>query len=139
MVLTGGLVYAPICTGWLVFLNPWYIKKIIGFWPAFAYKSVYYKAAVSVILDKAIITWPYIATMIFSAAMIESRGKFNFAYEEVKDKLWPSMKANWVFWPAAIFFIYTFVPRFFRSIVDAIFGCIWSGILSWVWHSKKHK
>ena len=26
---------------------------------------------------------------------------------------------------------------FFRSIADAMFGCIWSGILSWVWHNAE--
>ena len=47
------------------------------------------------------------------------------------------MKANWVFWPFALCFIYGFVPMFFRSIADAMFGCIWSGILSWVWHNAE--
>jgi len=78
--------------------------------------------------------------MIFSAALIETRGNYRIALYEVRDKLWPSIKANWVFWPAAMFIVYVFVPLFFRSIADACFGCIWSGILSWVWHVEdSHK
>ena len=140
MVLVGGFVYAPFCTFWLIFLNPWYIKQIIKVWPAFAQKTIVYKAVVSVIIDKLIITWPYLCCMIFSAALIETRGNYRIALYEVRDKLWPSIKANWVFWPAAMFIVYVFVPLFFRSIADACFGCIWSGILSWVWHVEdSHK
>ncbi len=135
MVLVGGLVYSPICTFWLIYLNPWYIRQIIKVWPAFAGKTVVYKAVISVIIDKLIVTWPYLVCMIFSASLIESRGKVMWSLNEVKDKLWPSIKANWVFWPAAMFVVYVFVPLFFRSIADAVFGCIWSGILSWVWHT----
>jgi hypothetical protein len=134
MVLVGGFVYAPICTSWLIFLNPWYITKIIKVWPAFAHKHIYFKALISMLIDKLIITWPYLCCMIFSASLIQSRGKVMWSLGEVRDKLWPSIKANWVFWPAAIFMIYAFVPRFFRGVADAIFGCIWSGILSWVLH-----
>ena len=137
MVLVAGFVEAPINTFWLIYLNPWYLRYITKYYPPFYYFGKWVKVSVSVAIDKLIITWPYTAAMIFSASMIQSRGQLGFALNEVKDKLWPSMLANWVFWPAALFIIYGFVPLFFRSVADAMFGCIWSGILSWVWHNHE--
>ena len=134
MILVGGFVYAPICTYWLIYLNPLYLGWIGMAITKFKLAGHWTRVWTSVAVDKLILTWPYLATMIFCASMWETRGNTMESLTEIKEKLWPSVKANWVFWPACMALIYGFVPRFFRSVADAAFGCIWSGILSYVWH-----
>ena len=73
-------------------------------------------------------------TMIFAFGMYESSGNISHSINEIKLKLWPSMIANWLFWPLFLFFIYAVIPRFFRSIADAAIATLWSIILSFVMH-----
>jgi len=57
MIFIGGVVYAPIATYWLIYLNPWYLTKAIPyFWKSFPKKNKYIKILTAVAVDKLIIT-----------------------------------------------------------------------------------
>ena len=74
-----------------------------------------------------------------AVGLYESAGDWVFAYNEMNKKILPTVKMNLKFWPAILFFIYAYVPIFYRSICDAVFGAIWSIILSWVLHKNHSK
>ena len=80
MVLLGGFVYSPICTGWVVFLNPWYLSKIRYYYPPFKHVGKWTEIATAVSIDKLILTWPYLAVMLFAGGLIHSRGDMGHAW-----------------------------------------------------------
>ncbi|KAJ3052543.1 hypothetical protein HK097_006074 [Rhizophlyctis rosea] len=60
--------------------------------------------------------------------------------EQIKQRLeqnmWPTMKANWAIWPAALAFNFWFVPLKLRVLFVNILGLGWGTYLSFVQHQQ---
>lgn len=54
--------------------------------------------------------------------------------ENVRSKLWPSMKANWMLWPAAQVINFACIPRSFQVVYVNCIALVWCVILAYIAH-----
>ena len=80
MMFIGGFVYGPIMVFWYFMLQPNYIKFVRYLFPKYGaniYTNKVKFAVTSVAIDKLVVNWPYLSTMLFCTALIDTRGKFS--------------------------------------------------------------
>ncbi len=54
------------------------------------------------------------------------------AYASARDSLWPTLKANWVYWSAVHVLSFSVVPLNYRVAFVSIKNVTWGAFLSWV-------
>ena len=48
------------------------------------------------------------------------------------------MLYSWTVWPAWMFLLYAFIPKYIRSVADNLFDACWSTFFSWMCHRGVH-
>lgn len=72
---------------------------------------------------------------LVGVGMLEG-SKIQEVSERVQTKLWPSMKANWLLWPAAQMINFTIIPKTFQIIYVNGVALIWNVILTYISHDE---
>ncbi|KAJ3045859.1 hypothetical protein HDV00_006123 [Rhizophlyctis rosea] len=121
-----GLVFgAPITHGWYKILDR---RLGAGMDLSTALKKV---AA-----DQTIAAAPL--TAFFFAVNSAAEGlDYNQIKNRLETNLWPTMKANWAIWPAALALNFWLVPLKLRVLVVNILGLGWGTYLSFVQHKQQ--
>jgi len=120
--LYGLLFAAPITHGWYKIL-----ERRLG--TGMDVKTAMSKVAADQVLAAAPLTALFFA--VNSAA--EGKGREEIE-QRVRQNLWPTMKANWAVWPAALTFNFWLVPLNLRVLVVNVLGLGWGTYLSYVQH-----
>lgn len=74
-------------------------------------------------------------TFIIGTSVLEGR-PFRESVVSTKNKMWPTMKANWSLWPAAQFINFKFVPSELRVIYVNMVALVWNVILTYISHEE---
>lgn len=79
---------------------------------------------------------------LFNSAFIAGIGTlegepFSTVGTSVAEKIWPTMKANWILWPAAQLVNFAMVPRAWQIIYVNCVGLVWNVILTYITHQGK--
>lgn len=98
-LIWGGVIFAPIA-------HVWYNRILSYYVPGVSTKAVLTKVFVDQTLWGAAINSLYLTYATFYM----QNGTLDDAVTNVKTKLWPVMKANWVIWPAVQIINFKFVP-----------------------------
>jgi protein Mpv17 len=116
MVAWGGL-FAPLAHVWYGALD----RMIPG-------------AGVTVVASKVIadqLTWTvFINCAFFWSTTVMETGDSNLGIKAIQDKLWPTLKVNWVVWPVLQTINLGFVPLEYRLLYINIASLFWSAYLS---------
>ena len=138
-MMTGGLFYAPYNCAHFLYIQPYYITKIIPrlfpIWASGFAAKAWKKVITCVAVDKGIVTGPYLAAMLFCTGFFDT-GDIKYSYNKMREKLWPTMKSNWLFWVFALAFIYGCIPMIYRPLTDALCGTMFGFIYTFIFHNN---
>ena len=96
------------------------------------------------ILSKVAFDQTFFATFFLSyiflgMPLLEGK-KLEEAKEGVKEKIWPTLLANWKIWPAVQFLNFYLIPVKFHLLVVNSVSVFWNAYISWMCnHSLKDK
>ena len=77
------------------------------------------------------LTWtPVINTAFFFSTTAMATGDLRAAKRQVEDKLWPTLKVNWVVWPVLQAVNMSMVPLQYRLLYINVCSLFWSAFLS---------
>ena len=80
---------------------------------------------------RAQLTWTvFINCGFFWATTVMETGDSNAGVQKIKDKLWPTLKVNWVVWPVLQGINLSVVPLQFRILYINFASLFWSAYLS---------
>lgn len=117
MTLWGGLFFAPLAHGWFNLL-----EKLVK---ASGTSGVVQRVA----WDQ--LTWtPVINVAFFTYTGLSEGRDLRGTALSVKEKMWPTLRVNWVVWPVVQAVNFSLVPLQFRVLFVNIVGLFWSGFLS---------
>jgi hypothetical protein len=94
-------------------------------------------AITSSLIDCFIGDWLYMSTLIFFGGYWETKSLAKAA-KNVKEKIIPTMFANWSFWFLDII-MYRFIPIHLRATFDHSCSTVFSGIFSFIENDTKLK
>lgn len=81
--------------------------------------------------------WAPIFTCIFFAYLKATQGQWEAIVPEIQQKLWPTLKVNWLVWPAAHIFNFRFVPDSQRVLYINLIAVGYNAFLSSMAATKK--
>lgn len=82
-----------------------------------------------VLLDQ--LTWtPFINSLFFATTSFMQHRDADLAVQSVQDKLWPTLKVNWVVWPVLQGINLALVPLPYRILFVNVASLFWSAFLS---------
>lgn len=118
------LIFTPLAHHWYQLLD----KMVAGRGTMVVVKKT--------LLDQT--TWTPVINTIFlsSMAFMASRGDVGEAVSAVETKLWPTLKVNWVVWPALSAINLGLVPIQYRLLFVNFASLFWSAYLSRVANAK---
>lgn len=91
-------------------------------------------AVISKLLSDQLLFAP-ICNAAFMAGVGSLEGNpFSEVSQTVREKLWPSTKANWTLWPAAQLLNFSLVPKTFQIVYVNCVALVWSVILAYIAH-----
>lgn len=116
-----------------VVMGPW-----LHAWYALLDKFFYGKYAVAwkVLFDQFVFSPVFVAAFILGVGKLEGHATTE-VLGNVRDKLWPSMKANWTLWPAAQVINFWIIPKSFQIVYVNFVSLIWSVILAYIAHEQE--
>lgn len=117
--LWGLLALGPALHYWYAALDRLFFRKY----------AVLYK----VLADQLIFSTVSNASFIAGVGTLEGF-PLNESIENVRTKLWPSMKANWTLWPAAQVINFACIPRNFQIVYVNCVALVWCVILAYIAH-----
>ncbi|KAI9105764.1 hypothetical protein DFS34DRAFT_27878 [Phlyctochytrium arcticum] len=120
--LYGMLLGAPLTHGWYKILDA-------RFGSSMSLSTSLKKVATDQILAAA----PFTCLFFVANSAMEGCNRAEIVHR-VKTNVWPTLKANWMIWPAALALNFRFVPLKLRVLVVNILGLGWGTYLSMVQH-----
>lgn len=118
----GGVLFAPIGVRWYGFLS-----KIRG--PGLnigKFGKDFRNTATRVAVDQLGFA-PFVGVPLYFVAISLMEGKStNQIQEGLREKWWPTVKANWVVWPAVQVVNFAFIPAHLRLFVVSLAGLGWN-------------
>eukprot|EP00871_Galdieria_phlegrea_P002121 jgi/Galph1/290/GphlegSOOS_G5129.1 len=115
----GLFVHGPVSHFWYQFLD----RSIVAGAPKSG-KAV----AAKTMMDQLL--WAPVFTSVFFAYLKVAQGDVNGVAPEIEHKLWPTLKVNWLVWPAAHLFNFRFVPDTQRVLYINIIAIGYNAFLS---------
>jgi protein Mpv17 len=83
------------------------------------------------------LTWtPVINTAFFFSTTLMATGDVGKSVTQVQDKLWPTLKVNWIVWPILQAVNMSMVPLQYRLLYINVCSLFWSAYLSNMASSK---
>jgi len=128
LALFGLALHGPIGHYWYGFLD----RTVMTAAPTSA-AAVASKTAIDQIL------WAPIFTSIFFGSMKLLDGKQDEIPDEIREKLWPTMKVNWTVWPLAHVINFRFIPSSQRILYINVIQVGYNAFLSTMQASKKEE
>jgi protein Mpv17 len=89
------------------------------------------------VIDQTFFSTTYLSIFLYTLTWIE-KGDRSTSAQTVKDKLYPTLLANWKIWPAAQLINFYLVPVPYRVLWANFVGLFWNVILSYLSHSSPH-
>ncbi|CAK0742493.1 hypothetical protein CVIRNUC_001400 [Coccomyxa viridis] len=77
-----------------------------------------------------------VSTIMLFAALEAMKGTPEQIPLVIQEKLWPTMKANWVVWPLANFIAFRFLHQDVRILYANIVGILWCAYVSLMFYAK---
>ncbi|TPX60727.1 hypothetical protein PhCBS80983_g01629 [Powellomyces hirtus] len=122
--LYGTLIAAPLTHGWYKVLD-----ARVGAGMDFA------TSVKKVTADQILAATPFTALFFVCNSAAEGCTKAEIK-NRLSNNLWPTLKANWAVWPAALLINFRFVPLKLRLLVVNVLGLGWGTYLSMVQHRQ---
>ncbi|EME26530.1 Protein SYM1 [Galdieria sulphuraria] len=122
----GLVVHGPLSHVWYQFLD----KHILATAPK-SFRAVVAKTMMDQLL------WAPVFTSVFFAYLKAAQGNWGDIIPEIRHKLWPTLKVNWLVWPAAHIFNFRFVPDSQRVLYVNIIALGYNAFLSSMAATKK--
>lgn len=118
-----GALFTPLAHAWYLNLDKW----VPG--------SGVYVVATKVAADQ--LTWtPFINTVFLGTVTLMTGAGVGAAVQAVEDKLWPTLKVNWLVWPGLTAINLGLVPPPYRILFINFCSLGWSAFLSNMANSK---
>lgn len=118
LVSFAGLIFAPVTKRWFEFLEWAYPGSgIVVALQRMATDQICY----AVLVISALFLW---------TGLWESGGSLQWALGKLRVNLWPSLKANWMLWPAVQLVNQSIVPLDLRMVVAALVNIPWTAYLA---------
>lgn len=86
---------------------------------------------VTTAIDQLFFSAPSLAAFLYIIELIDKRDSQR-AKENVKEKLWPGLLANWQLWPAAQLINFGLVPASYRVLFSNLVGFFWGIYMSYL-------
>lgn len=116
----GLVVHGPLSHVWYQFLD----KHIVATAPK-SFRAIVAKTC----MDQLV--WAPVFTSVFFAYFLAIQGKsVAEMVDEIGRKLWPTLKVNWLVWPAAHLFNFRFVPETQRVLYINLIALGYNAFLS---------
>lgn len=125
----GGLLHAPIAHVHYNFLE-WAVVARAKVSPA--------RAPVVKVIVEQFVYWGYLSNAMYHFSMATLEGAPpDAAVERVKDRLWPTMLAQWSFWIPVQYLNFRFIPVRHQLNVVLTTSVAWTAFLSWTFPPEK--
>jgi len=100
-------------------------------------KNKKYLPLVATALDEMIFSPPYYAGWLFTVEFMDKHDNEK-CVQNVKEKWWSAVVADWKLWPLATLVNFTFVPHHYRILFVNFVGVFWGVYMSWLQNSGNH-
>lgn len=125
-------------------LNLWYTRylpnlvhnQLPAFFPKMKSFSKNQNLFMMVGIDQTLFAVCFTSCFFVLMDFLETR-KIKNGIQNVKEKLWPTMLANWKLWPAAQAINFGIIPLQYRLLWANFVGLIWNAYLSYAQFRKK--
>lgn len=118
MSAIGLCVSGPMVTGWYLIL-----ERTIKL-------STVSRTAVAMTITDQTLFSPTIISVFFAMNVVLDGRPLSDAKKEVRELLWPTLKANWTIWPAAQLINFNFVPPQMRVLFVSTIALFWNSYIS---------
>lgn len=93
-------------------------------------------AVISKLLSDQLLFAPVCNTAFMLGVGSLEGNPFSEVSKTVREKFWPSTKANWTLWPAAQLLNFSLVPKTFQIVYVNCVALVWSVILAYIAHDE---
>ena len=127
ITMVGGLFAAPVGHLWYCKCIPRLVRKVTS--------NTKFHPILSMIADQTLFSTPLVSSFLFLNEFLKD---FNVkkGIDNVKEKLWTGMKANWTVWPPVQIINFSFIPIHFQVPFVNFIGLFWTIYLSYLQNNK---